>query len=171
MSALVATVGAVNANSYVTVEEANAYFTDRLYTDNWSNAGASEKTKALLWATRVLDAQVKWHGDKATETQALQWPRVSVIDRSYTVTRVYIPHDTIPIFLKHAQCEVALQLLASDRTLDDDATGIQSFSAGGLTLNFDAKDRQDVLPRSAKDLIRDYGVFEGKSGAVPVLRA
>lgn len=41
--------------AYATIEEAQAYFDERLYTDAWDDAEEADKTKALATATRAID--------------------------------------------------------------------------------------------------------------------
>ena len=78
--ALVATPGASNANSYLTVAEADAILDNRLNTTAWDDSLQQEE--ALIQATYRLD-QYDYVGITADEyletdepTQALKWPRV-----------------------------------------------------------------------------------------------
>lgn len=72
--ALDATVGGANANSYLTVAEADAYFAARLHSDVWDalsegegeGEGDSTKEAALIWATRLFDSKIKTAWDKAS---------------------------------------------------------------------------------------------------------
>jgi hypothetical protein len=71
-----ASVGGANANSYLTVADADAIANLRLGTLAWEAATVTtdDKARALIAATGYLD-QLQWIGDKATTAQALLWPR------------------------------------------------------------------------------------------------
>lgn len=70
--AIVATPGASNANSYVTLIETDTYMDSRLNTSSWHDSVLQEE--ALLQACFRLD-QYDYVGDPVTETQSLKWPR------------------------------------------------------------------------------------------------
>src|SRR5690606_14902 len=102
---LIATPGAPNANSYVTLAEADAYVAALAGPSAraWEQLDDDAKKRALLTATRRLD-QEEYAGRKASSTQALKWPRVGVKDED---GRPY-PSDVIPEPIKAAQIEIAL---------------------------------------------------------------
>lgn len=164
---IVATPGVANANSYVTVEEADAYFKARLpLTPPWEDA--DDKTAALAMAARVLNAVAiprrrrvddyyivgrAWTGLPATTTQALAWPRIGMFDANGNA----IPVDAIPQALKDAQAELAGQLIASDTTQDNAVAvqGITSIKAGSVALTFKDMITQHVLPDAVWLLMPD----------------
>lgn len=49
--------------AYLTIQEAQAYFDERLHTMAWNIATSAERPKALLWATRIIDS-LAFKGDK-----------------------------------------------------------------------------------------------------------
>jgi hypothetical protein len=61
-------------NSYVTVEEAELYFADRIDSTKWTTASAERKSQALVTATMALETQL-WAGYVVSETQSLAFPR------------------------------------------------------------------------------------------------
>lgn len=68
--ALDTTVGGVSTNSYVTVEEVDAYFLDRMHSEVW---GASvPKAQVLISSSRMLDWYLKFKGYKTDPAQAMQ---------------------------------------------------------------------------------------------------
>lgn len=165
---LIATPMASDANSYCTVAEADLYHAAHLYAAVWEDADASQKTVALIWATRLLDEQVDWVGTKATEAQALRWPRTDVEDRDgYLLASTVIPN-----WLKNATAELARQLLAKDRLAvrDDAMGGIKSVSAGSVSVEFDAQDRIQVFPESVQSLIDWYSLGTQGGYEVPLVR-
>ena len=44
------------ASYYGTINEANSYFSNRLHSESWSDATASDRPKALVEATRIIDS-------------------------------------------------------------------------------------------------------------------
>lgn len=134
MPTINATPGEADSNSYGTLEEAETYMESRLHITNWSDASDDEKDSALIWATRLIDATVRFTGVKASVEQALEWPRTGMYDRSSNA----IDDDVIPQQLKDVQFELALLLLVSDRTVESDvaAQGITDIKAGPVSLSF-----------------------------------
>lgn len=150
---IVATPGAANANSYLTLAEAVAYFEGRATAQEWEDADSQEAL--LVMATRVLDAVLSpgrqlilgddcecsyyrirphWTGAPATEAQALAWPRTGMYNRNgFAIASTVVPQD-----LKNAVAELAYQLAREDRTLDNDVAvkGIRSVQAGSVSVSF-----------------------------------
>jgi len=79
MPTVIATVGASNANSFVTVAEGDTYCDARLNASAWTDAEDDDKAKAVIEATRELSAKM-WVGSKSTTAQALAWPRAYATD-------------------------------------------------------------------------------------------
>lgn len=76
------TVGGENANSYVTLAEADAFFEEQALSTAWDAAADDDKNRALISATRRLDQEDfrgvpvnSLTGKASSDTQALQWPR------------------------------------------------------------------------------------------------
>lgn len=78
-----------NANSYVTVAEATAYFDDRLASDGWTSASDAEKAKALFEATRRVD-RFRYFREKFRRNpeQALEFPRSDALHIGGSVDEV-----------------------------------------------------------------------------------
>ncbi len=116
MPTVIATVGAADANSFVTRAEADTYLDAQLNTSAaWT--GTDDKDRALIQATGILSALTDWIGTKLTTTQALAWPRDAAVnpDEAQPVetkirTPVYFATDVIPWRVKHATIELALAL-------------------------------------------------------------
>lgn len=165
---LVTTPGASNANSYCSMAEADAYHETHLYATAWTEEGDDEKKKAaLIWATRLLDEQVSWHGFASTSEQALSWPRSAVLDRT---GRAYIALDVIPTWLKNATAELARQLLIADRTKER-SFGLKSVTADTVSVEFDKMDQKPFLPPSVSSMVNIYGDVQGPGKmTVPLVR-
>lgn len=98
--ALIASVGASDADSYVTLFEYEAY-AEKL---GWALSGVAATDEASLRrAAQILDREYHWRGIRDLEDQALAWPRENVgyVD-GWLVDDYIIPQD-----IKDAQCELA----------------------------------------------------------------
>lgn len=170
MPTIVATPGASNANSYLTLEEALAYFETRTEVAGWENA--DDQNVLLIMATRVLNAMARplttyvpankgvpayyitrstWTGAPSTTTQKLAWPRTGMYDANGNA----IADDVIPDDLKDATAELAGALGTSDSTLDNDVIvqGITSIKAGSVSLSFKDMIEQHVIPEMVWNLM------------------
>jgi hypothetical protein len=159
---LVATAGAANANSYATVAEATTYHDMHLYGSDWSNSDTGTKTKALQMATRLLDNWFDWAGVTATDAQALLWPRVGAIAKSgYT-----LDSDAIQVPIRDATSELARQLIAGDRSADNqtEVQGLKSLTAGSVSLTFQSVASKPI-PDAVMALVGPLGAIRGRSGS------
>ena len=102
-----ATVKGENANSYVTLTEANSYFETVPDSSTWTNKTDDQKNRALISATRWIDTLV-FYGDRCDDGQALKFPR-----NNYQVDGVELACSKIPNPIKYAQYELA-RALAND---------------------------------------------------------
>ena len=146
VSELVATPGASDANTYCSLEDAAQYHGNHPQGGVvWTAAEAEQRRRALLQATRLLDAHVVWTGGAETREQALSWPRAWMCDRNGYA----LDAGVIPPALRDATAEFARHLLdaASDRTADSSvvSSGIRELVAGPVELTFTG-DRPDVIP-------------------------
>lgn len=129
MPALIATPGAADANSFVTVAEYVAYVATRLHLPGGvTQAGETltdDEGRALLDAARDLDA-LPWPGLLVTSTQRLAFPRYVygwetdrfrwAVDPTTLDVSVYVGGAAIPRRLKEAQIERALDYLRAGDT-------------------------------------------------------
>lgn len=111
---IIATPGAVNANSYVTVAQADAYLAARLNAGAWTSATADTKAAALIEAQRSMQT-LPWLGARATASQALAWPRTGVTDPDSPTAADY-DAAAIPVRVADAQCEWALEFVKAGTT-------------------------------------------------------
>lgn len=148
------TVGGASANAYCSQAEANAYHLTHPYVSVWVESGSDQKDRAIATATQLLDQHIAWNGYAVNDIQSLQWPRSGCLSRSgYLIQNTIVPPD-----VKRATAELARQLLAADRTADNDieSQGITSLSAGSVSLAFDqAKVKAKVIPDAVASMI-DY---------------
>ena len=118
--------GKSDAESYITLVEADAYILAHSNDTTWDAASDSDKEKAIRLATQYLDANYggKWKGLRSSESQALDWPRSNVKDND----EYYLASNEIPQKLKDANSEVALREILDDTLLGavDAAQNIKS---------------------------------------------
>ncbi len=165
--ALNATVGAADANSYVTLAEATAYFSDRVHSEGWDSLVNQES--ALVTASRQLDWYARWKGSKVSNTQAMGWPRVGVtLADGSAYTSVSIPAE-----VKVAVFELALSSIDTDRTADSDMAGLSEVKAGSVMLKADDglyNTKPKTIPIKIWKIINDFTI-RASSGLVRLVRA
>ena len=138
---LIATPGDVAANSYVTLEEAQAYFATRLYATAWTGAATDDvRRQALIMATQRLEPLL-WGGYRTALTQRLQWPRSGVSDQA----GYPLPFADIPEAVRIACCEEAMDLLSkgSDPGAVDALANFSSIKVGPIALSL-----KETAPRT-----------------------
>jgi hypothetical protein len=111
---IVATAGADDANSFVTLDEADAYMESRLNGSTWTGATTDTRNRALAEATREL-SPLGWSGHRVSASQALGWPRQWARDPD-SPTQDYYDTGVIPQRVKDACCELAFQFLKAGTT-------------------------------------------------------
>jgi hypothetical protein len=137
-----ATAGGPAANSYETLEEADAYLAGRLDATAWTSLGVDDPKRAMaaLTATGLLEAMFPHlPGTRASADQRLRWPRVGVVDADgFAVTAT-----AVPALVKEAQSELMLALLSSGDSAGQSemvarlrAMGIESGKVGPLSFKF-----------------------------------
>ncbi|NBS70351.1 hypothetical protein EBT31_15775 [bacterium] len=104
-ASIIATPGAADANSYITLAEAQAYADGDIDAVEWYAASTDQRTRALITATRNLDL-VGFVGTRSTTTQALAWPR-----KDFKTTEKTYAADEIPAEIKTATWELAKSLV------------------------------------------------------------
>jgi hypothetical protein len=120
---IVATPGAADANSYLTLEAAQAIidgFVKDADVQHWGSGNTDSRNRALFTATQRLDRE-RFLGARATDTQALQWPRTGVrkpdtyintyaVGFPFRITTDYYTDDEIPQQIQYAQTVLAVFL-------------------------------------------------------------
>ena len=118
-----ATAGDASANSYITLSDAQD-IVDGMVEDAdvtaWASATDDQKNRALYTATQRLDRE-RFIGARATDTQALQWPRTGVRKPDtyvntyatgfpFRISEDYFTDTEIPDQVKRAQVVLAVYL-------------------------------------------------------------
>jgi hypothetical protein len=121
--AIDATVGGANANSYLTLNDAQAIvdgFVEDADVIAWASATTDQKNRALYTATQRLDRE-RFLGARSTDTQALQWSRTGVrkpdtyintyaVGFPFRISTDYFDDTEIPDQIKKAQVVLAVYL-------------------------------------------------------------
>lgn len=148
---------AVGTNSYVTVAEADAYFTDRFGYDKWASETAQEA--ALVSAAQQLDLLCIWYGYLVDDEQLLAFPRNP-------------DADPVPQDVKDAQCEIAYAIVDTGSTSTSADDALSELKAGSVTLKFDANSATEDNPLINSltiKLLSPYGLCYG-AGKVPMVQ-
>ncbi len=151
---LIATVGSDQANSYVSVSDADAYFANRTGTDKWDAASDDQKAQALIMATWRIDQEqfvgIPVHplnGTISDQNQALRWPRYAALDDEGWEYHF----DVVPQRVQNATCELALEILGGGTSLTD--TGMEGFAdvkLGTLSVTPRSDFSAGQLPRNVR---------------------
>jgi len=173
VSTLDATAKGASANSFATRDAANQYFEDRPGSSSWSSASNDQKDQALLFATKLLNKNYRFKGEKTTTTQSLAWPRKYVPDPDpdivYTAENVrlrdvYMDDDVIPDRVKFATYEQALALIKDSSRVED--PGLQQFDSlrieGVVTMQVNSNKLPKQIARAAREFIQPFLRFEGR---------
>ena len=157
---------APDANSYVTVAEADLYMETRLHSEAWATFTPEQKSASVVSATSWLDACFRWTGAPTTVEQRLGWPRTGMFTRN----QVPIPPMELPLDLKKATSEFAISLASAQRTADNDARnqGISEMEAGPVRLKFaDVKGEISNIALADAEIIRSGHDFLYLSRIIP----
>jgi hypothetical protein len=159
----------LNTNSYVTIADADAYFTTRIDADEWVSAEDELKEQALVTATQLIDDR-PWVGAAVSSSQALAWPRKDVIYYDPKMgQQITIADDEVPSQVKLAVYEQALHLLQNEDLIAQKTQTFESISVGSISLSDSNNDvtKTSITPaiiiRPLRPLIRRDGVGMGAS--------
>ncbi len=155
-------------NSYIeTVEEADAYFAERLYSDEWDNADSTDQIKALQQATRKIDTMF-FLGQKydidytdGVANQPRAFPRYDP-NNGFTYDYDYSNDGAkVPQKVKDACCEEALALLkfGNSPRLEYQQQGISEIQVGkgsGFREVYKPGAGKGLLSQEAKEYLQEY---------------
>ena len=130
-----ATAGGASANSYMTLSEADTFVEAMISSSDvskWTTGNDDSRNRALTAAAQRLDRE-RFLGARATDTQALQWPRTGVRKPDtyvntyatgfpFRISDDYFTDTEIPDQVKRAQIEMAVYL----------KNNVDGISLGGL---------------------------------------
>lgn len=137
----------VGTDSYISLDDADSYFANRLHSDTWLQNPLQET--ALKMACSLLENRVHWLGAPTDSSQTLSWPRRGLLDHSGNV----VPKDTIPEAVKAVQCDLAAYLLDNDPMTVPG--GIERIDLEGLELDVQAN--AQTIPTKIFRPVEIYG--------------
>ena len=139
---IVSTAGSATANSYISLADANAIVEGLVPDDDvvaWEAGSTSDdyRNRALYTACQRIDRE-RFLGAKATDTQALQWPRTGVRKPDtyvntyatgfpFRITADFFTDTEIPEQIKKAQVVLAVYLQNNSDSLN--LTGLESYQS------------------------------------------
>lgn len=97
-----------------------------------------------------------WRGQRVNDEQSMAWPRAGVIVQLGTGNE--LPSNLIPSKIKQAQCYLTFkQLTVGDVQPDlDRGGGIQSVSAGGVSVTYMSTAMIETLYQAAQGILKPY---------------
>jgi hypothetical protein len=145
-----ATIGGANANSYLTLAAAQALIDGFVEDDDvvaWASATTDQKNRALASATQRLDRE-RFLGARATDTQALQWPRTGVrkpdtyintytVGFPFRITTDYFTDTEIPSQIEYAQCVLGLSGVEDYKRVQIGSLSVETAGASSMATGAD----------------------------------
>lgn len=121
-------IDAIDYSSFVALATAEQYLAVDTSAIGWAAGDATDRSKWLVQATRILDRQ-SWRGDKTEAANELAWPRTGISG---------IDSATIPIQIEQATAELASQMANGYDAAGQATTaeGIRRQKAGSVEQEF-----------------------------------
>lgn len=158
--------GASDSESYISVVDADTYFSNRGNT-TWTALTTAVKEQSLRKATDFMGQlyRERWSGLRVKATQALDWPRYDVPRRDYGD---YYESTIVPTEVKNACAELAYK--ASSETLAPDlGVPVTSKTVGPISITYAAGARQHKVYRAVENLLAP--LLKASGSMIRVVRA
>lgn len=153
--ALITTAAAINADSYATIEQADALATE-IGNTTWDTLEESEKEAFLRRATKAIDRQ-RWRGRKydistanpgRADGQSLQFPRYHDVDSAGDAF--------VPVEVVECCAQVAMEINDGAATTGgSDEVAVKKVTRGDQSIEFDTSDGATVSTTDVSTTIRD----------------
>jgi hypothetical protein len=101
---------AASVSYYGSVGSGDLFFNNRLNVRKWTNSSNADKIKALTMATQIID-RLNFAGNKASDGQVLQFPRMNSYTDPVTLIESESSDDQVPSDIKNATYLIAYKLL------------------------------------------------------------
>lgn len=149
-------VGLPNSEAYISVTDADTYFSNRGNTA-WAALTTAAKESALRLSTDYMGAVYgpRWCGDRLTATQALDWPR---------------GEPGVPEAVKRANAELAVRASAG-ALLGDQGAQVKSETVGPISVTYADGARQNVRYAAVDSALKAAGLLCGGGLQIPVVRS
>lgn len=149
--------GKADAESLVSVADADTYWTAHGSPSDWTDASTPDKESALRYATNWVCYSWTWRGVITSTTQALPWPRAGAYDDEGRS----VASGTIPQRLKDAVCEMALHHLGTSLVEPKDG-GLDALEVGPISLDFSGPGGASTAYDAVDDLVLTYAEYGGR---------
>ena len=156
--------GLTNSNSYISVADADTYFSDRNNTV-WAALSTTQKEAYLIQATQYIDAVYsdRFSNIKLKSTQALEFPRICamVYNPSYMLSGNYGYNSTYYLNVDAPECDYVYDLTGSgtpifpDKLLQATAEMALKANSGDLLLD----EEQRVIREKVGPLETEYSQY------------
>lgn len=161
--ALDSTSGGASAESYLSVADADTYWSNRADA-TWAAADTADKEAALRKATQYLDATYIWPGVIAATSQALGWPRLYVTDHEEREI------NGIPTLIEQAAAELAKLALSAPLLAVESRSDIEHIRADTVEVTFKAGGRAQKTYALVDRLLAPISLRKRGGGTVRLVR-
>ena len=120
----------VGVNTYVSLEDAESYFSGRVNSTAWNDT--EDKAKLLITATNMLES-FDWAGNVMSDDQELAFPRSGSYYEPQLKKSIPLESNRAKRRLLSAVCEVALSLIESDPFVSEGT--VASITVGPISLS------------------------------------
>ncbi len=157
--------GVTDADSYVSLDEADQYLEDKCEAQEWANTEVEEKEEILRFASMFLDGSYSWKGSRSVEQQGLSWPRKEV-----RVDGITLSSTKVPDRIKKAVFELALKTAKAPILEDVDSAPIKKESFGPFSIEYGSTENGGQKKFAMVDfLVSPY--VQGGGGTISIVRA
>lgn len=139
-------------NCYVSVAEADDYFSAKFGAEGWADLEEATKVALLYGATNVLET-FQFDGQRTNRTQPLKWPRKLVYNEESVEQNAQVVHPRIKI----ATYELAFWKWTEEDRPATDAELFQLKATKVGPLDYQFKDGFDYIPPHVIDIIKGIG--------------
>ncbi|WP_426287543.1 DnaT-like ssDNA-binding protein [Luteibacter sp. E-22] len=157
--------GKSDAEAYISVADADAYFSAR-GNEAWAALDTTSKEQALRKGSDYMAGTYgpQWKGERVSTTQALDWPRKCV-----RVGCFDLPSTAVPSAVARANAEMAVRSIGGDLQADQ-SSQVKQETVGPITVVYSDGARQGVKYAAVDGLLGAL-LRGGGVGSVQVVRA
>lgn len=149
----------VGENSYIDIDDADAYFATRYGASAWAALSDETKDQLLITATQRIDS-LTLKGRKYVYTQTLNFPRyIDYYPDNPAFYGLNVNSGITPAEVEKAVCEEALALLNTEAVKRQELQrqGVTSFTIGKLSETFSGNvSFSSLLSLEAKNLLKSW---------------
>jgi hypothetical protein len=165
--------GDSTAESYASVTDADTYQANR-GNDTWPTISTLQKEQALRRATDYMMGEYRgrWLGYRVTTTQALDWPRNSVVTNDghfNSYGYIVVSYTIVPNEVKNACIELALRAAAGE-LLSDQERGTLEEGVGPVKIKYDINTKQRTIFPQIDAMLKVYLKNSGNGAMVKLTR-